>query len=34
MMLIATGAGLVISIPITLWIAKQISKLTDDKAKA
>ena len=34
MILIATGAGLVISIPITLWIAKQISKLTDDKAKA
>ena len=34
MMLIAAGAGFIISIPIALWIAKQIAKLTEGRSKA
>lgn len=34
MMLIAAGIGAVISLPIAIWIAGQIRKLTADKAKA
>jgi len=32
MMLIAAAAGFIISVPMALWVAKQISKLTEKPA--
>ena len=34
MMLIAAAVGFIVSIPISLFLAKQIGKLTEGKAKA